>query len=255
MLFFASTRVARRRLAMLAREGLLESRPRPHVTTGRPELLFRLSAQGAAAVGEDVKVVRFSGWYGTTEHRLRSNAALIHFRLAAATAGFDCLDLTELEARQRCAEAELKPVPDGVVCLVDHGNERRVALLLEIDLASENLRRTGPGSSLAGKIADYEALLSSRRFPVPVGEDAAEYPFRVLFITTDGNRLGAFQRLLRTDSGQPGVFWGTTFNELELGILGPIWRRGVDDSLVPLVSERSVQTSVVSTTGELHSSV
>ena len=118
-------------------------------------------------------------------------------------------------------------IPDAVFRLSSEAQSKDLLFFLEVDMNTEPLRRTGPGSNIASKVAVYRSYFSTGAYHRYGKQWSKKLSgFRVLFVTNTPRRAEDICRSLQ-EIPNPDFIWVTDQRALLTGGFGDlIWCPG-----------------------------
>lgn len=240
LLCFPSRQMTRRKLKDLLTKGLVRVISWvSEGSTGRPENVYGLSEQGRAAIGQKGAAVEvrstFSGLSedtGNVGHQLLLNWVRLHLKgLVTARPELTVNFLSPAESIEyriafpdNAGRASL--IPDGICSITDSQQGKSLLFFLEIDMGTESLSGSSPGTVRA-KISNYEQIFRSKSYKkFEQLLNRSFRGFRVLFVANTHNRLTQLSRLAKSDKSADFVWLTDQESLFKNGISGKIWLRG-----------------------------
>ncbi|MCC7540548.1 MAG: replication-relaxation family protein [Deltaproteobacteria bacterium] len=199
-----SLRSAQRDLARLVRIGRLRREPRPSISQGRKEFVYRL---------------------GRKPRDLPHRLGIVDVAVAFVSSGRELGIAAQTTTHERFDGL----IPDCAIVLERDG--KRMLAFLEVDLATESVR------TLADKAERYLGVLAANGYHALTGIDGSAFrSFRVCIATTSDRRVESIVRAL---PGEPSrVFFVSTLEAAQRDPYGAVWRVPGIDGVHRLVRER-----------------
>jgi hypothetical protein len=208
-------------------------------SAGRPENIYGLSERGRAAI-EQTRVSAdvpsaLSAQSEDTEnvgHQLLLNWVRIHLAKLGVT--LPRLAVSFLSPSESIEYRIALPgdsgrtslIPDGICSITDAQQGKSLLFLLEIDMGTESLSGSSPGTVRA-KISNYEQVFRAKSYqkfePLLRG---AFHGFRVLFVANTQARLVQLSRLTKSVKLADFVWLTDRESLFENGITDKIWVKG-----------------------------
>ena len=245
-----SPQVIRRRLRVLAAEGLIVSRQRAYGNRrGRPEDLVLLTRNGWRAIHggkldkpKDLQDEKAAASY-LVDHELLLNWTLIHlirierrfpqFTVQYVTQYFSSIEantpatsLTRIRVPDKSGEVTF--VPDSIFIISDTPSKKSLLFFLEVDMGTETVISPKKGlNDIRQKILNYQNLYRSSRYKRFEGCFKSAFKgFRLLIVTSTAAR---FTRLCQLTASMPpsDFIWLTNQDRMfTSGLSAAIWARG-----------------------------